>query len=126
MNSSGISPSFLGLSQSSGQITHVLLTRSRLCPRASPGSSHHLHVLSTPPAFLLRQDQTLRESDSLLPYFSESLSCLHGRRVHKYDGRYDEVNQTIRRAGAPNGSGCTCIDALGALGARRSAFTHPQ
>src|SRR5271170_3197095 len=57
----GISPSFLGLSQSSGQVTHVLLTRSRLCPRASPGSSLHLHVLGTPPAFVLSQDQTLRE-----------------------------------------------------------------
>ncbi len=39
----------------------MLLTRSRLCPRASPGSSLHLHVLSTPPAFVLSQDQTLRE-----------------------------------------------------------------
>ena len=39
----------------------MLLTRSRLGPRASPGSSHHLHVLSTPPAFVLSQDQTLRE-----------------------------------------------------------------
>ena len=58
---SSISPSFLGLSQSSRQVTHVLLTRSRLCPRASPGSSLHLHVLSTPPAFVLSQDQTLRE-----------------------------------------------------------------
>src|SRR4051812_43609055 len=61
MNTSGISPSFLGLSRSSGQVTHVLLTRSRLCPRASPGSSLHLHVLSTPPAFVLSQDQTLRK-----------------------------------------------------------------
>src|SRR5438034_10620337 len=60
-STSGISPSFLGLSRSSGQVTHVLLTRSRLCPRASPGSSLHLHVLSTPPAFVLSQDQTLRE-----------------------------------------------------------------
>ena len=39
----------------------MLLTRSRLCPGASPGSSLHLHVLSTPPAFVLSQDQTLRE-----------------------------------------------------------------
>src|SRR3954453_18320345 len=61
MSTSGISPSFLGLSRSSGQVTHVLLTRSRLCPRASPGSSLHLHVLGTPPAFVLSQDQTLRE-----------------------------------------------------------------
>src|SRR5207253_4395742 len=58
---SGISPSFLGLSRSLGQVTHVLLTRSRLCPGASPGSSLHLHVLSTPPAFVLSQDQTLHE-----------------------------------------------------------------
>jgi len=59
---SGISPGFPGLSQSLGHVTHVLLTRSRLCPRASPGSSLHLHVLSTPPAFVLSQDQTLREN----------------------------------------------------------------
>jgi hypothetical protein len=39
----------------------VLLTRSRLCPRPKPGSSLHLHVLGTPPAFVLSQDQTLRE-----------------------------------------------------------------
>ena len=49
------------MSQSSGKVTHVLLTRSRLCPRPKPGSSLHLHVLGTPPAFVLSQDQTLRE-----------------------------------------------------------------
>ena len=49
------------MSQSSGHVTHVLLTRSRLCPGPKPGSSLHLHVLGTPPAFVLSQDQTLRE-----------------------------------------------------------------
>ena len=39
----------------------MLLTRSRLCPEPKLGSSLHLHVLSTPPAFVLSQDQTLRE-----------------------------------------------------------------
>jgi hypothetical protein len=39
----------------------VLLTRSRLCSGPKPGSSLHLHVLGTPPAFVLSQDQTLRE-----------------------------------------------------------------
>ena len=39
----------------------MLLTRSRLSPRPKPGSSLHLHVLGTPPAFVLSQDQTLRE-----------------------------------------------------------------
>ena len=75
----GISPSFLGLSRSSGQITHVLLTRSRLCPRASPGSSHHLHVLSTPPAFVLSQDQTLREM-----YFRTSQRACHAFMAAEY------------------------------------------
>src|SRR5436309_7509279 len=71
----GISPSFLGLSRSSGQVTHVLLTRSRLCPRPKPGSSLHLHVLGTPPAFVLSQDQTLREE--LLGKRSRRPSTLH-------------------------------------------------
>ena len=39
----------------------MILTRSRLCPGPKPGSSLHLHVLSTPPAFVLSQDQTLRK-----------------------------------------------------------------
>jgi hypothetical protein len=37
----------------------VLLTRSPLSTRASPGFSFDLHVLGAPPAFVLSQDQTL-------------------------------------------------------------------
>src|ERR1700733_12323985 len=56
---SGIRPSFPGLSRSARQITHVLLTRSPLVyPKALPLD---LHVLSTPPAFVLSQDQTLQQ-----------------------------------------------------------------
>src|SRR5881392_368666 len=55
---SGISSGFPGLSQSQGQVAHVLLTRSPLIPER--GSPFDLHVLSTPPAFVLSQDQTLR------------------------------------------------------------------
>src|SRR5690606_29740712 len=60
---SGISPPFEGLSRSPGQVPHVLLTRSPLehpepKPRASP---FDLHVLSTPPASVLSQDQTLHQ-----------------------------------------------------------------
>jgi hypothetical protein len=40
----------------------VLLTRSPLIPRPKAGSSSDLHVLSTPPAFVLSQDQTLRKN----------------------------------------------------------------
>jgi hypothetical protein len=69
----------------------VLLTRSRLCPRASPGSSLHLHVLSTPPAFVLSQDQTLRERFAFIrprtagftvKSWKVVVSVLRGVRVH--------------------------------------------
>src|SRR5215469_8845865 len=56
---SGIRPSFPGLSQSAGQITHVLLTRSPL-EYPKEAFPFDLHVLSTPPAFVLSQDQTLQ------------------------------------------------------------------
>ena len=42
-------------------MTHVLLTRSPLSPEPKPRFSLDLHVLSAPPAFVLSQDQTLRE-----------------------------------------------------------------
>jgi hypothetical protein len=58
---SGISSGFPGLSQSQGQVAHVLLTRSPLIPSPKEGSPFDLHVLSTPPAFVLSQDQTLRK-----------------------------------------------------------------
>ena len=61
MRLSGINPSFPGLSQNRGQITHVLLTRSPLSPGPKSWFSLDLHVLSAPPAFVLSQDQTLRE-----------------------------------------------------------------
>ena len=59
--SCGISNCFQLLSPSVGQIAHALLTRP---PLAYPGitpkiSPFDLHVLSTPPAFVLSQDQTL-------------------------------------------------------------------
>ena len=57
----GISPSFPGLSPSRGQVTYVLLTRPplsiyRITTTYTPSD---LHVLGTPPAFVLSQDQTL-------------------------------------------------------------------
>src|SRR5699024_6036283 len=58
---SGIRPSFPGLSRSAGQITHVLLTRSPLIHPASRASSFDFHVLSTPPAFAVGQEQTLHK-----------------------------------------------------------------
>src|SRR5207244_4959645 len=58
---SGINPGFPGLSRCRGWMTHVLLTRSPLSPGPKAWFSLDLHVLSAPPAFVLSQDQTLRE-----------------------------------------------------------------
>src|SRR5207244_5550740 len=61
---SGINPGFPGLSRCQGWVTHVLLTRSPLSPAPKGRFSLDLHVLSAPPAFVLSQDQTLREDCS--------------------------------------------------------------
>ncbi len=60
---SGLSIRFRMLSRSWGQVAYVLLTRP---PLTSSGASSirdplDLHVLGTPPAFVLSQDQTLHE-----------------------------------------------------------------
>ena len=63
MRSSGINPGFPGLSRSSGQIGHVLRTRSPLRqtrPYGLRNASLDLHALGAPPAFVLSQDQTLQ------------------------------------------------------------------
>jgi hypothetical protein len=58
----GISSRFQLLSQSPGQVSHVLRTRSPLSlPEQAPWTSFDLHVLSVPPAFILSQDQTLQQ-----------------------------------------------------------------
>ena len=59
----GISTSFEVLSPSEGQVAYALLTR---LPLTFPIASYRvrpfdLHVLSTPPAFVLSQDQTLQK-----------------------------------------------------------------
>jgi hypothetical protein len=51
----GISTRFQALSPSERQVTYVLLTRPPLIPK----DAFDLHVLGTPPAFVLSQDQTL-------------------------------------------------------------------
>ena len=63
---SGINHRFRWLSQSGGQITHVLLTRSPL-EYHKVAFPLDLHVLSTPPAFVLSQDQTLHRNQTPTP-----------------------------------------------------------
>ena len=62
LRSCGISRGFPRLSPTQGQVAHVLRTRPPLGSREqAPSSSFDLHVLSTPPAFVLSQDQTLQK-----------------------------------------------------------------
>jgi hypothetical protein len=69
---SGISHPFRQLSQSEGQITHVLLTRSPLEYPPKEAFPLDLHVLSTPPAFVLSQDQTLHRKPKTFPTKNQS------------------------------------------------------
>ncbi len=72
----GISSSFDELSPTSGQVTYVLLSRSPLAfPLAGIGP-FDLHVLCTPPAFVLSQNQTLRQNKrpAFRPVFKSSSS----------------------------------------------------
>ena len=62
----GISSPFELLSPSSGQVTNALLTRSPLRHHIAITSPFDLHVLGTPPAFILSQDQTLRKNVAYL------------------------------------------------------------
>ena len=55
----GISTRFQVLSPSVGQVPHALLTRSPLTTKPKFSGPFDLHVLGTPPAFVLSQDQTL-------------------------------------------------------------------
>ena len=60
--SCGISSRFQLLSPSEGQVAHTLLTRPPLShSKQAPSASFDLHVLGTPPAFVLSQDQTLNK-----------------------------------------------------------------
>ena len=57
--SSGITCPFGQLSLAPGYISDSLLTRPPLVARVAPALPIDLHVLGTPPAFNLSQDQTL-------------------------------------------------------------------
>ena len=66
MTSCGISSRFQLLSPTERQVAHTLLTRpplsqSKLRRISVYSASFDLHVLGTPPAFILSQDQTLNK-----------------------------------------------------------------
>ena len=59
--SCGISSRFQLLSPTERQVPHALLTRSPLSNPPKGTTPFDLHVLGTPPAFVLSQDQTLKK-----------------------------------------------------------------
>ena len=60
--SCGISTDFSVLFPSERQVAHTLLTSPPLTWGASSSRPFDLHVLGTPPAFILSQDQTLKKN----------------------------------------------------------------
>ena len=94
---SGISHRFPWLSQSEGQVAHVLLTRSPLIRPASWPSPFDLHVLSTPPAFVLSQNQTLRKCQ-LAPHHqsSQATDKRNGQPLHTQADQSDSAEFGIR------------------------------
>ena len=71
------------LSQSSGQVAHVILTRSPLnLSEQAPWIPFDLHVLSTPPAFILSQNQTLHQDFSRTEVLYESESQMKDSNFH--------------------------------------------
>ena len=62
----GISSRFQLLSPTERQVPHALLTRSPLSKVPKGFTPFDLHVLGTPPAFVLSQDQTLKKIVSKL------------------------------------------------------------
>ena len=73
MVSCGITSRFQLLSPSTVQVLHALLTRPPLCndicPKTSIITPFDLHVLGTPPAFILSQDRTLMLKNRTASHF---------------------------------------------------------
>ena len=79
---SSISGPFEPLSRSPRWVTHVLLTRPPLTVRVSPNGSLDLHVLGTPPAFALSQDQTLQFDFGILQPCCQPRGREQGKGMH--------------------------------------------
>ena len=88
----GISSRFQLLSPGMGQVTHALLTRpplsqSRIIQRIFLTASLDLHVLSTPPAFILSQNRTLHKKNFM-------------KRHRHDDSRNKKIDDRLIRKGA--------------------------
>ena len=76
----GISSRFQLLSPGMGQVTHALLTRPplsqlKIIRRINSAASLDLHVLSTPPAFILSQNRTLHKKSEREPLMTPKIDA---------------------------------------------------
>jgi hypothetical protein len=79
------------------RVTHPFATNP---PEQAPASSFDLHVLSTPPAFVLSQDQTLHKCLIATPQVVGTSSATHNRnRLTDDKFETDRTNQTDSRTG---------------------------
>ena len=104
------------------QVTHALLTRPPLSHpsvRKLPDASFDLHVLSTPPAFILSQDQTLILK-CLFPGFSQA--CWLFKKIHTLLGFCS--SELILRI-VQGWSCCSVIKVLSAFAERRRRDLNP-
>ena len=94
MVSCGISTSFPVLFPTERKVAHALLTRPPLEHLPKYLSPLDLHVLGTPPAFVLSQDQTLAFNPLSLPVspparlnsFGITVSCLRLLVLYRFQG----------------------------------------
>ena len=77
----GINLPFGRLFPSIRQVAHVLLTRPPLDLFPKELLSLDLHVLGTPPAFVLSQDQTLNKKFNLFAQITLSLNVKTSKRI---------------------------------------------
>ena len=95
----GINSPFGELSPTSRQVTHVLRTLTPLDIGIATNIPFDLHVLSTPPAFVLSQNQTLREK-RMRTGRNQDPQSLRGRLLRS------PLNLTVHTCFRPQPEGC--------------------
>jgi hypothetical protein len=114
----GISGSFDPLSPAQRQITHALLTRAPLYSGRSP-FTFDLHVLGTPPAFVLSQDQTLHLKPGCRAL---ARPLFYKTGTHSLPSTQPDFQRTVSKLLAPTGATSSAGADTNQRAARRQGF----
>ena len=92
----------------------MLLTRSPLSPDPKVWFSLDLHVLSAPPAFVLSQDQTLREDGCrhMVPPAILSLRASYLLKGHFHPIRRSNFSDEVKPSNSEQAKACFEIEVL--------------